>query len=167
MQSKTVISIENQLDSLLDLASKKLINESEYERKSQQLKAELKQMHDDQAATAYRIENWYEFATRAFERLTNATEKFADGNILTKKDILLSIGQNPVLYQGKLQITPNEWLEPVRNNVKSLRDRLDEVRTLPEQIKKASEEVICREWLGIRPALGTPFYLISSSLQRN
>jgi len=22
-------------------------------------------------------------------------------------------------------------------------------------------------WLGIRPALGTPFYLISSSLQRN
>ena len=107
-------------------------------------------MHDDQAATAYRIENWYEFATRAFERLTNATEKFAEVNILTKKDILLSIGQNPVLYQGKLQITPNEWLEPVRNNVKSLRDRLDKVRTLPEQMKKASEEAICLEWLGMR-----------------
>ena len=80
----------------------------------------------------------------------NATEKFADGNILTKKDILLSIGQNPVLYQGKLQITPNEWLEPVRNNAKSLRDRLDKVRTLPEQMKKASEEAICLEWLGMR-----------------
>ena len=81
-----------------------------------------------------------------FERLTNATEKFADGNILTKKDILLSIGQNPVLYEGKLQITPNEWLEPVRNNAKSLRDRLDKARTLPEQMKKASEEAICLEW---------------------
>ena len=96
----------------------------------------------------YRVEHWYEFATRTFERLTNATEKFAVGNVLTKKDILLSIGQNPVLYEGKLQITPNEWLEPVRNNAKSLRDRLDKVRTLPEQMKKASEEAICLEWKG-------------------
>ena len=94
------------------------------------------------------IINLYEFATRTFERLTDATEKFADGNILTKKDILLSIGKNPVLYEGKLQITPNEWLEPVRINAKSIRERLDKVRTLPEQMKKASEEAICLEWQG-------------------
>ena len=94
------------------------------------------------------IINLYEFATRTFERLTDATEKFADGNILTKKDILLSIGKNPVLYEGKLQITPNEWLEPVRINAKSLRERLDKARTLPEQMKKASEEAICLEWQG-------------------
>ena len=67
----------------------------------------------------------------------------------SKKDILLSIGQNHILYEGRLQINPNEWLEPVRINAKSLRDRLDKVRTLPEQMKKASEEAICLEWQGV------------------
>ncbi len=164
MQHGTANSLENQLDNLLDMASKKLIDEAEYERKSTQLKIELKSIHEEQAATAYRIENWYEFATKTFERLTNATEKFTDGNILTKKDILLSIGQNPVLYQGKLQITPNEWLEPVRNNAKSLRDRLDKVRTLPEQMKKASEEAICLEWQGRQGSNLRPTVLETATL---
>ena len=148
MQNTTATSIENQLDNLLEMASKKLINDQEYERKSKQLKAELKQMHADQADTSYRVENWYEFATKMFERLTNANEKFISGGIIDKKHILLSIGQNPVLYEGKLQITPNEWLEPVRLNIKSIRTQLDEVRTLPQQIQKASEEAVRLVWQG-------------------
>lgn len=148
MQNKTAKSIENQLDNLLDMASKKLIDEQDYERKSKQLKAELKEIHQEQADTSNRTENWYEFATRTFARLTNANEKFTSGDILSKKEILLSIGQNPVLYEGKLQITPNEWLEPVRTNVKILRSRLDEVRTMPQQIQKASNEAIRLDWQG-------------------
>jgi site-specific DNA recombinase len=148
MQDTTADSIENQLDNLLDMASKKLIDDMEYVRKSKQLKAELKDIHKDQANTAGRTENWYEFATKTFERLTDANEKFAQGGILDKKSILLSIGQNPVLYEGNLQITPNEWLEPVRLNIKSIRARLDEVRTLPQQIQKASLEAIRLDWQG-------------------
>ncbi len=148
MQSKTATSIESQLDNLLEMASKKLIDDREYERKSKQLKEELKQSHKDQAETADRVENWYEFATKTFERLTDASEKFAKGDILEKKSILLSIGQNPVLFEGILQLTPNQWLEPVRLNAKSLRTRLDEVRTLPQQIQKASLEAIRLEWQG-------------------
>ena len=148
MQSKSADSIERQLDNLLDMASKKLIDDSEYERKSKQLKAELKSIHEDQADTANRAENWYNFATKTFELLTDANDKFTIGDILDKKHILLSIGQNPVLYEGKLQITPYKWLEPVRLNIKSIRARLDEVRTLPQQIQKASEEAVRLDWQG-------------------
>ena len=148
MQSKTATSIESQLDNLLEMASKKLIDDHEYECKSKQLKEELKQSHKDQTDTADRIQNWYEFATKTFDRLTDASEKFAAGGILDKKSILLSIGQNPVLFEGRLEITPNEWLEPVRLNAKSLRVRLDEVRTLPQQIQKASLEAIRLDWQG-------------------
>lgn len=148
MQSKTADSIEIQLDKLLDMASKKLIDDREYERKSKQLKAELKEIHKDQADTANRAENWYDFATKTFELLTDANEKFIAGDILDKKHILLSIGQNPILFEGKLQITPYEWLEPVRLNIKSIRARLDEVRTLPQQIQIASLEAVRHDWQG-------------------
>lgn len=148
MQNKTATSIENQLDKLLDMASKKLIDDHEYESKSKQLRAQLKEIHKDQSDTANRAENWYEFATKAFERLTDANDKFIAGGILDKKSILLSIGENPILYQGKLQITPNPWLEPVRKNIKSLRARVDEVRTLPQQMQKASLEAVRLEWQG-------------------
>ena len=148
MQSATAISVESQLDNLLDMASKKLIDNNEYERKSKQLKAELKEIHEGQADTANRAENWYEFATKTFERLTNANDNFVAGGILDKKHILLSIGQNPILLEGKLQITPFEWLEPVRLNIKSIREQLDMVRTLPQQIQKASEEAVRLNWQG-------------------
>ena len=148
MQNSTVTGIQNQLDTLLDMASKKLIDGNEYERKTKQLKAELKHVHEEQSDTINRIENWYEFATSTFEKLTDASNKFSKGDIIEKKDILLAIGQNPILYEGKLQITPNEWLEPVRMNVKAIRNELDMVRTLPQQIQKASEEAIRLNWQG-------------------
>ena len=149
MQNKTATSIENQLDTLLDMASKKLIDGDEYERKTKQLKAELKQIHEHQADTANRTENWYEFAVSTLEKLTDASQKFAEGDILAKKDILLAIGQNPVLYEGKLQITPYEWLKPIKQNIKSIRQELNEVRTLPQQIQKTSEEAIRLKWQGV------------------
>ena len=148
MQNKTADSIEAQLDSLLDMASKKLIDEHEYERKSKQLKAQLKGIHEHQADTANRAENWYEFATKTFEKLTNANEKFMAGSVHDKKSILLAIGQNPVLLEGKLKITPYKWLIPVQQNIKSIRAQLDDVRTMPQQIQKASEEAVCLKWQG-------------------
>lgn len=148
MQNKTAASIESRLDTLLDMASKKLIDGDEYEHKTKQLKSELKEIHEHQADTATRAENWYEFAVNTLEKLTDANQKFVDGDVLAKKDILLAIGQNPVLYEGKLQITPHEWLEPIRKNIKSIRQDLEEVRTLPQQIQKASEEAIRLKWQG-------------------
>lgn len=93
-----------------------------------------------------RVENWYEFATITFEKPTYAGEKFVSGDLGNKKDILLAIGQNPTLLDRKLQITPNEWLIPVAKNAKRIRAELEKVRTLPQQIQKASEEALMSEW---------------------
>lgn len=164
MQNSTVTGIQNQLDTLLDMASKKLIDGNEYERKTKQLKAELKHVHEEQSDTINRIENWYEFATSTFEKLTDASNKFSKGDIIEKKDILLAIGQNPILYEGKLQITPNEWLEPVRMNVKAIRNELDMVRTLPQQIQKASEEAIRLKWQGRQDSNLQPTVLETATL---
>jgi DNA invertase Pin-like site-specific DNA recombinase len=146
MQNNTITSVQAQLDKLLDMVTRGLIAEDDYKTKNIALRADLKRLQDEQSETAYRVRNWYEIATDTFEKLTYAGEKFVSGDLGNKKDILLAIGQNPILMNGKLEITPNEWLIPVRNNAKRLRAELEKVRTLPEQMKKASEEAICQEW---------------------
>lgn len=146
MQNNTITSLQAQLDKLLDMVTRGLIAEDDYKAKNITLRADLKRLQDEQADTAHRVRNWYEVASDTFEKLTYAGEKFVSGDLGNKKDILLAIGQNPVLMNGKLEITSNEWLIPVRNVAKRLRNELEKVRTMPEQMKKASEEAICQEW---------------------
>ena len=146
VQNKEISDIQSQLDKLLDMATRGFIGEEDYKAKNEALKAVLMGLQEQQAATADRVKNWYEFTTDTFEKLTDVTEKFANGDLAYKRDVMLAIGQNPTLLDGKLQITPNEWLLPVANNVKSLRAELEKVRTLPQQIQKASEEAVRSQW---------------------
>jgi len=59
-----------------------------------------------------------------------------------------AVGQNPILTDGKLTITPNEWLIPVAKSVKVLRADLEKVRTEPLQTQKASEEAVRSNLVG-------------------
>jgi len=78
--------------------------------------------------------------------LTNANSKFVSGDLADKKDILLAIGQNPLLLDGKLTITPNEWMVPIGNVTKQLRVDIEKVRTLPQQGRNESLEAIRLKW---------------------
>ncbi len=111
-----------------------------------QAEVDLKRLQEEQADTAHRVKSWYEIATDTFEKLTNASEKFKAGDLGSKKDILLAIGEHPVLMNGQLQIQHHEWLIPVRKNAKRIRSELEKVRTEPQQIQKASEEALRTQW---------------------
>lgn len=148
MQQRALSNVQTQLDKLLDMATRGLIDDSEYKIKSQSLKSELKTLQEDQADTAHRVKNWYEVATDTFKKLTYAGDKFKSGDVGNKKDILLAIGQNPIMIDGKLTITPNEWLIPVGRSAKGIREALEKVRTEPQQIQKASEEALSLNWCG-------------------
>ena len=146
MQNQAISSTQTQLDKLLDMATRGLINDDEYKVKNAALKASLKKLHEEQSDTAHRVKSWYEIATDAFEKLTYAGEKFKTGDVANKKDLLLAIGENPVLMNGRLEITPHEWLIPVGQNAKRIRTELQKVRTMPQQIQKASEEAVRSQW---------------------
>lgn len=150
MQRNAITGIQHQLDKLLDMATRGLIDDEVYRSKGASLKDQLKQLHDEQADFNYRVKSWYENITQTFELLTDASSEFANGDIAKKRDILLAIGQNPVLLDGKLSITPNEWLIPVEKSAFSIREALEKVRTEPLQIQKASEEAISLQWCGRR-----------------
>jgi hypothetical protein len=66
---------------------------------------------------------------------------------------------------GRLEITPNYWLNPERRNAKSIREQLDMVRKMPKQMQKASEEAIRLNWYtrqdsNLRPTGSKPATLI-------
>ncbi len=146
MQTKAITETEKQLDTLLDMATKGLINNEAYKAKSDTLEADLKRLQEEQADTAARTKNWYEFVGDTLQLLTDATYKFVNGDLADKKEILLAIGQNPVILDGKMQITSNYWLHPIAKSATGLRAELEMVRTLPQQIQKASEEAIRLKW---------------------
>ncbi len=50
---------------------------------------------------------------KTFHFATNAREAFIHGDMETKKDILMAIGQNPTVNDGILRIETNEWLVPI------------------------------------------------------
>ena len=145
-QHRAVADIQTQLDKLLDMATRGMIDDDEYKLKSASLKSNLKYLQDEQANTAHRVKNWYEIITETIEKLTNASDKFKSGDLTNKKDILLAIGQNPILIDKQLAITPNEWLIPVAKSAKNIREQLEMVRTMPQQIQKASEEALMSKW---------------------
>lgn len=146
MQNKAVNNTQTQLDKLLDMATRGLISDDEYKAKNTTLKADLKRLQEEQTDTMHRVKNWYETATTTLEKLVYVGERFKSGDVANKKDILLAIGESPVLMNGQLEIKHHEWLIPVRQNAKRIRTELEKVRSMPQQIQKASEEALRAEW---------------------
>jgi DNA-binding protein H-NS len=104
MQVESITGVQEQLDNLLNLATKGFITAEEYQAKSESLKSDLNKRQGEQADTAHRAKNWYEFVGNALNTLTNATEKFGLGDLNDKKEILLAIGKNPVLIEWQITI---------------------------------------------------------------
>lgn len=128
-QFESIESVEKQLDRLLDMAVKGLIDQQEYDQKSKKLKKSLRDYQKAQSETAERTKNWYEFVGKQLGTLTNANEKFNNGELNDKAEVLLAIGENPVLKDRTLSITPNKWMISVGENAKVIRTELAKVRT--------------------------------------
>jgi hypothetical protein len=119
-----------------------------YMERSAKWSKELEKRQREQRKTASRVKNWYEIVGHTLKVLVNANENFITGELNDKTEILMAIGQNPILLNGKLIITPNEWMIPLRDNVKTLNIELAKVRTMPHKIQIASEEAILNSWCG-------------------
>jgi site-specific DNA recombinase len=149
-QNSAITNTQGQLDRLLDMATRGLVSDDDFKAKSDLLKIDLKQLHEEQGDVTHRVKNWYETATNTFEKLTLASDKFMNGELADKKDILLAIGQNPLLTDRKLDLTSYVWLVPVGKSAKMIRTELEKVRTEPQQIQKDSEESLRLNWCGRR-----------------
>lgn len=152
MQFATIDQLQKQLDKLVDLVTDNTISSDTYKRKSEPLEAELARRQQEQKDTAERVKNWYEIIGFTLERLNNATDQFRNGDLSTRRDILLSIGCNPTLLDKTISIEPNSWLIPLRDNLPKIKSELNKVETVGSIKKNKSsldrEQSLVSNWCG-------------------
>ncbi len=146
VQFTAINKVQQKLDRLVDLVTDGVIDPETFQERSKATKLELALRQDEQKEAASRAKNWYEIVGHTLENLNGITDQFKNGSLNLRRDILLSIGYNPLLINKKVVITPNEWMIPIKNDLNGLKEQLNKVRTEPQQIRKASEEAILSKW---------------------
>ena len=149
-QNRAIKETQDQLDNLLNLATKGFITADEYKDRSEPLKEVLVKLQKEQRNTNEQTKAWYEIVGTTLQQLESITEKFNKGGIADKRRVLSALGSNPILTDRKLSLEEHFWLQPIKKNKTQILDEIKKVRTLPQQMKNASEEAIYQSWLGMR-----------------
>lgn len=113
MQQQKRQQLQEQLDKLVDMRTSDLLDDDEYLVQKNRLKGQLVRADDKLRNTEKRADNWLELTEKAFDFATYARVRFAEGDIATKRDILLTLGTNFKLKDHKLTLDPSEWLKPI------------------------------------------------------
>lgn len=110
---KAVTDAQKQLDNLTQMRLKDLIDDAEYIDRKRTLKQQLEAHRKQLRGVESRADKWLELTEKAFDFATYARIHFTTGDWRKRKEILMALGQNPTIKDGKLTIQPNEWLKPI------------------------------------------------------
>lgn len=102
-QNDSMKDCEKRLNTLIDMRTRELIDDEEFEAKAKELKklkSELKQANQD---AKERNKNWYEVIGNTLKNLVNPKERFnATNEPSIRRSLLLAIGPRPVLKEVPL-----------------------------------------------------------------
>ena len=119
-QHKTMLSCQKQLNKLLDMRLQDQVTEEEYNTKRNILLGQIDDLEEKLKNTQQRVKDWLKTAERVINFATYAHGNFIKGDYEVKKKILLGLGSNFILKDGKLKIEDAEWLIPIKENYKVL-----------------------------------------------
>ena len=94
-QNRIIKETQDQLDNLLNLATKGFISADEYKDKSEPLKNALAKLQMEQNNTNEKTKTWYEIIGTTLEALSSVTDRFNKGGIADKRRALSALGSNP------------------------------------------------------------------------
>lgn len=139
--------IQKQLDRLTDQLTRGIVEEDDYIRQRDNLKAQLANLDEGLRSTERRAEDWLELTEKVFDFATYARVRFNETNDpKIKRDILQTLGANFLLADNKLTLTPKSWLVPIEKDYPTLERAYLRVRTnekaSPTQIEEAISQII-------------------------
>ncbi len=122
MQHKTLAQTQKELDELTRMRYRLLIDDEQFLKEKKTLVAKIKQLKSKLRETEARAEKWLELSEKTFNFATYARKAFITGGLELKKEILMALGQNPIIKGEKLVIEPNEWFVPIGNSYPALEE---------------------------------------------
>ncbi len=137
--------IQEQLDELVDMRSRSLLDDEEYRLNRNRLKLELESMDEDLRGTEDRAGRWLKLTESVFDFATYARVRLHESkDPKVKREILLGLGQNFVLKDNKITLTPNEWLVPIESDYPALLREYEEVRTNKKLTAQMRDDAMSR-----------------------
>lgn len=122
--------LQTQLDNLTDRLTRGIVEEDDYMRQRDLIKAQLRETDGDLRSTEKRAEDWLELTEKAFDFATYARIRFNETkDPKVKRDILQTLGANFLLTDNNLTLTPKKWLVPIERDYPELEKAYLRVRT--------------------------------------
>ncbi|MFH0800510.1 MAG: recombinase zinc beta ribbon domain-containing protein [Pseudomonadota bacterium] len=121
-QTKTILKAQHELDNLTKMRYREQIDDDTFMKEKDLLQGHLRELKGHLRETETRAENWLELTELAFNFATHAREAFIKGDLETKKSILMAIGSNPIIKDGKLTIQASHWLQPIAEGYPALEE---------------------------------------------
>ena len=116
MQHKTLSETQADLDELTKMRYRRLIDDEYFEKERKDLQVKIRQLKKSLKETEERAERWFELTEKTFNFATYARQKFITGGLELKKEILLGLGKNPIIRDGKLTIETNKWFAEIQKS---------------------------------------------------
>jgi hypothetical protein len=90
--------------------------------------------------------------------IAHGRERFENGDIIAKRDLLLALGSSPTLYDGKIELKAYDWLIPIKDGLPELKTEYEKVRTSHYASIKAETDALASvrsTWLPLVDVLRT------------
>ncbi len=139
---KAVNNSQKQLDNLTQMRLRDLIDDKEYIDQKKALKERLGATRTRLREVEGRADNWLELTEKAFDFATYARVRFNKGDWRTKKEILMTLGQNPTMKDGRLSFQACKWLEPIKQGYPALEKEYLRLELNKKPLNKAKTEAL-------------------------
>ena len=141
----TYNDVQKKIDNLLDMRIRELISDNEYKIKKEGLLKEQRGLKEKLEDTENRASIWLELSEKTFNFAYDICNKFNFGTMEAKKSILLAIGSDFILKDGKLTIELYEPLRFIKDGLKKKEENIEKLEpqewlVLPPQMMSLSLE---------------------------
>ena len=150
MQHKTLLQTQKELNELTKMRYRMLINDETFIKEKNELQGKIKRLQDKLKTTEAGTEKWLELTEKTFNFATYARKSFLLGGLELKKEILMALGQNPIIKNKKLTIQANEWFVPIENGYPALKReylRLEPIKIGENKAKTEALTSVRARWL--------------------
>jgi len=148
MQLNDIEASQKELDNLITMRMRELINDEQYSSRKNELTDKIAILKQKITETESRALNWLQYTEQTFNFAQVAKTKFEDPETTVdeKKSIFTALGWNYIVKDQKLFISANGWLEPIEKKRKTVEEeisRLELENNQSPQRKNTPFGVLC------------------------
>ncbi len=148
MQLNDIEASQKELDNLITMRMRELINDEQYSSRKKELTEKIAILKQRITETESRAMNWLQYTEQTFNFAQVAKAKFEDPETTVdeKKSIFTALGWNYIVKDQKLYISPNNWLEPIEKKKESVEaeiNRLELEKTFAIKEQNTRLGVLC------------------------